>query len=131
MNTKFITILSNYSYLLGGIHMFFIQKYFYGMGAIIIWYISHTYHNNTLDLFWRNLDMMVASLFLTFILINDFNKLSDYKIQILLSIILVFFLCGTMCFNRHSCNDKNHTYNIIHSIWHILSALFVLYFITL
>jgi len=131
MNTKIITILSNYSYLIAAIYLINSKYYIYGICAFIIWYISHNYHNNTLDKFWDNLDMIIAAIFFTYIIINDYRKLSFYKVQIFLTITILFFISGFLCFDWKNCNDYNHDYNIIHSIWHILSALFSVYFITL
>ena len=131
MNTKIITILSNYSYLLASIYLIDRKYFTYGIFAFIMWYISHNYHNNVLNKFWDNLDMIAAIILLTYVTIDGYHKLSFYKVRIFFTITILFFMSGFLCFDWHLCNDYNHEYNIIHSIWHILSALFIVYFITL
>ena len=130
MNTKIFTLLSNYSYLLGGIYL--IEKKFiiYGLGSFMMWYISHNYHCNILNMNWCYLDMCFALFSFSFIIIKYFKNLFFYKIKIYLTIIAVFLFIGWDLYD-YAGNDNNHYYNIIHSIWHILSALFIVYFITL
>ena len=55
MNTKILTILSNYSYLLASIYLIDRKYFTYGIFAFIMWYISHNYHNNVLNKFWMNI----------------------------------------------------------------------------
>ena len=125
MDTKIFTIISNYAYLIAGLYLIYKKHYLYGSLGIIIWLISHIYHLDTNNCFWDYLDMIVALLSFIYIIIKCFDKINCLKNYILLIGLLIIFCNGFYCFY----NDK-YSYNIIHSIWHILSALFIVYIIT-
>lgn len=126
MNTDTFTIISNYSYLIAGLYLIYKKYYLYGIIGIIIWIISHIYHLDTNNCFWDYLDMIVAFSAFIYIIIKCFDKINCFKIIFLLLGLLIIFCSGFYCFYNNKYN-----YNIIHSIWHILSAVFIIYLITL
>jgi hypothetical protein len=125
MNTDIFTIISNYSYLIAGLYLIYKKYYLYGIIGIIIWLISHMYHLDTNNCFWDYLDMIVAFCAFTYIIIKCFDKINCLKNYILLIALLIIFCNGFYCFYNHK-----YAYNIIHSIWHILSAFFIVYLVT-
>ncbi len=126
MNTKIFTIISNYAYLIASFYLFYKKYYLYGSLGIIIWLISHIYHLDTTNCFWDYLDMIVASIFFIYVIKKKINKFKCLKKIILLIGLLIIFSSGFYCFH----NNHDNIYNIIHSIWHILSSLFIVYIIT-
>ncbi len=118
INTQSINILSNFIYLLCGLYLISQKMYLYGIIAIIVWFISHMYHLDRDDCFWRKSDMIVASICFVFVLIICKDILC--KKYIIYFIIILSLLFTGMYF----CHKKQYEkYDIIHSIWHILSGL--------
>jgi hypothetical protein len=120
METKTINIFSNYIYLFCGLYLFTQKLYIYGTIAIIVWFVSHMYHLDIDDCFWDRSDTIIATICFVFILINCKDVLC--KKYIIYLMLTLSFLFSGIYFCR---NDEIHKYDIIHSIWHILSALFI------
>jgi hypothetical protein len=125
MNTDILTIISNYAYLFLSIIFILDKKYFYGFIGACIWLISHIYHLDTSHCIWSKMDIIVAFIAFVYVLIKCKNTLLCFENIILLILLLSIFFIGFYCFY----NNYKTIYNIIHSFWHILSALFITYLI--
>lgn len=125
MDTEILTIISNYAYLFISIILILDKKYLYGIVGLCIWLISHIYHLDTSHTFWSKTDMIFALISFVFVLIKCRNTLLCFENITLLILLISVFLIGFYCFyNKHTI-----IYNIVHSLWHILSALFIVYLI--
>ncbi len=125
MDTEILTIISNFAYLIIAIIFIFDKKYIYGFIGLMMWLISHMYHLDTCNHFWSTTDMMFAFICFMFILIKCRNEILCIENIILLTLLLTIFSIGFYCFHK-----KHRTiYNLIHSAWHIFSALFISYLI--
>jgi hypothetical protein len=120
-----LTIISNFAYLIVSIIFILNKKYFYGFAGICVWFISHMYHLDTKHCFWSNIDMIFAFICFIFVLFKCKDTLLCYENIILLILLLTIFAIGFHCYY----NNHDTIYNIIHSLWHILSALFITYLI--
>ncbi len=119
-----LTIITNYIYLLAGIYMIFNKKYLYGIIAIVIWLISHLYHLDKSNNFWSKSDEIFASIAFIYVLIRCKQQILCVKNITLLVILLIIHFIG-----RYYLKHNIDIYNIVHSIWHIYSAIFILYLI--
>jgi hypothetical protein len=125
MNTELLPIISNFAYLIIGILFILEKKYIYGFIGLIMWLISHMYHLDTCNHFWSKTDMIFAFICFLYILIKCHNQILCFQNIVLLIILLTVFSIGFYCFHK----KHRKIYNIVHSIWHIFSALFILYLI--
>ena len=126
---QYLTLISNFIYLIGGLYLFYKKHYFYGFLGFLIWIISHIYHcdeTNSENLWnWKmNADIIISSISFIIVLINCHEILLCLKNIFLLS--LLFLLFGISYYYYYK--DIN-TYYIYHSLWHIFSGLFILYLI--
>jgi hypothetical protein len=118
---EILTLISNLSYLIIGLYLIYKDYYLYGGFTLIMWSISHIYHTDTNNDFWSMLDEIVATATFIFVLIKCFKTLMCFKFISLLVLLLIIHYTA-----RYYFNNKD-IYNIIHSIWHIFSGLFVLH----
>lgn len=117
---ELLCLISNYIYLICSIILFVYNKILEGLICIIIWYISHNYHCNEDNIYWSNLDEIVASIAVLYVVFCNHRKILC-KINIIILILIVpIYIGGRMCYYK-----KRYIYNILHSIWHILSAIFI------
>jgi hypothetical protein len=125
MNTGILPIISNFAYFFIATLLILENKYIYGFFGLLMWFISHMYHLDTCNHFWGKTDMIFAFISFLYILIKCHNELLCIQNIILLILLLTVFSIGYYCFY------KNHKtiYNIVHSMWHICSALFILYLV--
>jgi hypothetical protein len=127
MNTDIFNIISNYSYLIAGLYLIYNKKYLYGVFAMLIWLISHIYHSTANNKLWgweMNMDIIFSSIIFLIILIKCNKILLCFKNIFLLLVLLLLFMIGYYYYYI----DIN-IYNIIHSLWHVASACFVIYII--
>ena len=127
MDTEIFCIISNFAYLFVAIIFLIENKYIYGLIGLLMWFISHMYHLDTCHHFWGKTDMIFAFIIFLYILIKCHKQILCIENIILLIITLILFSIGLYCFYK----KHRLIYNIVHSIWHILSALLVLYLIDL
>ena len=128
--SKYFNILSNIIYFLFGLYLLIfkpldkhLEQYLFGLGFIIIGIISYIYHlyeNNYLLL----LDQVIAISCFIYVIITKFDNICMYK-YILLLILIFLYILSNICWNINKLN----MHNICHGIWHILSAVFVMYLI--
>ena len=121
IDMEILTLISNLSYLIIGLYLIYKEYYVYGIATLIMWLISHIYHTDTSNDFWSNIDVLFATSLFIFVLIKCRTTFLCVKFMLLLFILLLIFAIGVYYF------DNKNIYNIVHSIWHILSGLFVLY----
>ena len=123
-----ILILSNIIYFVLGIilliqkdkcHKHNYLKYFYGIGYILIGIISTIYHNYEHDHLLM-LDRIVATICIFFIIITKYKNICIYKLFSLI-ILIILFIYSNICwiFNQFEI------YDMCHSLWHIMSAIFI------
>jgi hypothetical protein len=127
---KYLTIISNFIYLLCGLYLLYKKHYLYGIIAIFIWLISHIYHTDkTKDNLWgwkMNMDIFFSSIFFIILLIKCRSIILCIKNITLLFIVFILFIFG---WYYYYVDMKKHY--IFHSLWHIASALYILYIIIL
>ena len=121
MESNILTLISNLIYLICGVILLTKKKIIVGIGLIIIWYISHTYHNNRTNQFWSNMDMLFATIGFIYVIIKYFNQIFCFNKLMFLLIVLCCYIISRVCDNSNNIE----MYNICHSFWHILSAIFV------
>ena len=124
---QYLTIMSNYIYLFCGLFLLYKKKYLYGVVALLLWLISHIYHSDCSDNLWgwkMNADILFASIAFIIVLFNCHPVLLCVKNIILLFLLLALFVLGYYYYYI----DIN-IYYVYHSLWHICSALFILYLI--
>lgn len=117
-------LISNFAYLGASIYLLAKEKYIYALFASIIWFISHGYHQDTTNKLWMYADYIVAFTAFMYVMITCRELIFCLKNIIFLIILLIVF---TYSFYNYYYNIK--LYYIYHSIWHIMSALFILYLI--
>ena len=121
MDSQLLTLISNLIYLICGIILLIHNKIIVGIGLIIMWYISHTYHKDRCNKYWSDMDMIFASLGFIYIMIKHFNQIICINKIIFLLIVISSYVISRIWDNL---NHRN-MYNICHSIWHIVSAIFI------
>jgi hypothetical protein len=126
---QYLTIISNLIYLFCSFYLIYKEHYLYGLLGFAIWIISHIYHSDepTSDNLWNwkmNADILISSIFFIIILINCHPVLLCLKNLFLLFLLLLLFGVG---YYYYYVDIKK--YYICHSLWHIFSALFILYLI--
>ncbi len=119
---EILTLISNLSYLIVGIYLIYKEYYLYGIVTLIMWLISHIYHTDTDNDFWSSIDVLFATTCFIYISLKCYKTLFCLKFISLLVILLSVFAIGYYNFNRNK-----EIYNLVHSVWHILSGLFVLH----
>jgi hypothetical protein len=126
---QILTLISNMIYLFCAFYLLYEKHYFYGLLGFVIWLISHIYHCDEYnsDNLWNwkmNADIIISSISFIIVLINCHPILLCLKNLFLLFIMLLLF--GISCYYYYV--DIN-TYYVMHSLWHVFSALFILYLI--
>lgn len=126
---QYLPIISNFIYLLCGLYLFYKKHYFYSFLGLLIWIISNIYHSdepNSENLWnWKmNADIIISSICFIIVLINCHEILLCLKNLFLLFLLLLLFIVGWYYYYK----DIN-TYYVFHSLWHVFSALFILYLI--
>jgi len=126
---QYLTLISNLIYLFCGFFLLYKKHYFYGLLGFVIFLISHIYHSDeiTSDNLWNwkmNTDMIISAISFIIVLINCHPILLCMKNLFLLFILFLLFGIGWYYYYI----DIN-TYYILHSLWHVFSALFILYLI--
>ena len=119
---KVLTLLSNFTYLIIGLYLIYKEYYLYGIVSLIMWLVSHIYHTDTDNNLWSNIDVIFATSLFIYILIKCKDTLLCIKFITLLLILLTIFGISLYYYKIN-----REIYNIIHSLWHIMSGLFVLY----
>ncbi len=122
MNTQFINLTSNYIYLAISIYLAINKFYIYSALAFIIWLVSHIYHTDTHNSFWSISDTITASIGFIFVMIRCYDKVLCIQNIILLILLLCIFATSLYYYKTNM-----ETYDIIHSVWHIFSGVFLLY----
>ncbi len=125
MGYKLLNILSNYIYLILGIYLLTQKHYFFGVGFIIMWYASHKHHEDVKNKLWTNIDSYMALLGVSIILFKYFHKVNTIKNLLYLVLVLCFYLIASMNGRKNNID----MYNLWHSLWHIVSGLFLTYII--
>ncbi len=125
MGYKALNVLSNYIYLILGIYLLTQKQYFFGVGFIIMWFVSHKHHENIKNNFWTNVDSYVALFGFIVVLYKCFDKIHCIKNLLYLVLVLCFYLIASMNWYKNNIN----MYNLWHSLWHIVSGLFIAYII--
>ncbi len=125
MAYKGLNILSNYIYLILGIYLLTQKYYFFGCGFILIWFASHKHHEDINNNLWSNLDSYIALLGVIIVIYKFFNKFNSIKNLLFFVLVLCFYLMASM--NRQKNNID--MYNLWHSLWHIVSGLYLTYII--
>ncbi len=129
MDYQYLTIISNLIYLICGGYLVYKKYYLYGIGLLIMWLISHIYHcdNSNERWNWKMSTDVICAVFLSIIiLIKCRSVIFCINMIVLFLCLLIFFSLG---YYYHHIDIKK--YYICHSIWHILSALCLLYIIIL
>ncbi len=126
---QYLTIISNFIYLYSGFYLLYKKHYFYGLLGLVIWLISHIYHcdETNSDNLWNwkmNADIIISSICFIIVLINCHPILLCMKNLFLLFVLFLLFLVSYYYYYTDIS-----TYYILHSLWHIFSALFILYLI--
>jgi hypothetical protein len=124
-----LTIISNFIYLFSGIYLLSKKHYLYAILAIIMWFISHIYHCDDSNENWNwkmKIDIMFAVLIFLIILIKCYSV-----ILCLTNIFLSLCLLAIFIISYYYYYIDINKYYIFHSLWHILSALYLLYIIIL
>ncbi len=122
-----LTLLSNFIYLFVGLYLLYEKRYGYGLIGILVWLVSHIYHNDKSNSAWNwkmNMDIIISSISFIMILINCRPVLFCMKNFIFLSTLFIFYGIGYYYYYHDM--EKYYFY---HSIWHILSGLFLLFLI--
>ncbi len=125
MGYKALNVISNYIYLILGIYLLTQKYYVFGIGFILMWYASHKHHEDIKNTFWTNVDSYMALFGVAIVLYTCFHKLNCVKNLLYLVLVLCFFLIASM----NSRKNNIDMYNLWHSIWHIVSGLFLTYII--
>ena len=124
---QYLTIISNFIYLFSGIYLLLKKHYLYAILAIIMWFISHIYHCDNANKNWKmNIDIMFAVLIFLIIFIKCYSV-----ILCLTNIFLLLCLLAIFIISYYYYYIDINKYYIFHSLWHILSALYLLYIIIL
>lgn len=123
IDTDILNIVSNYIYLFIGIYLIYKKMYIYGLITIIIWLISHMYHTNKCHIY-EKIDILIANLAFIFVVIKCYENIFCLQNILLFVVLLIIFSLGWYYYYY-----SKDIYNILHSIWHIYSGLFVLYLI--
>jgi hypothetical protein len=117
-------IMSNIIYLLSGIYLIFNKLYVFGLIAILVWFVSHSYHNDYSKKHWKLLDRYLA-LFVIIILFYKYHRQITFN-----QICILFFICISFILARYLYYKDNIIgYDISHSIWHIGTGLLITYII--
>jgi len=119
-----ICVLSNYIYLICGVYLILNNRIVEGIIAVIIWYVSHRYHCDQDIVFWSKLDEVLASLACIYVLLKNFNKFKIKKNIIFVLLVALIYIGGRLCYT-----NKKSIYNMCHSLWHIVSAIFITYIV--
>lgn len=122
---QYLTILSNFIYMFCSFYLIYKEYYLYGLLGFIVFIISHIYHSDTENKIWNwkmNADIIVSFLIFIFVLYNCHKTLFCFNNLILLALMLTIF--GASYYYYYVDMNK---YYILHSLWHIVSGLFILY----
>jgi hypothetical protein len=114
-------LVSNFAYLGASIYLIIKKKYIFAFFAAIIWFISHGYHQDTTNKSWMYADYIVVFIGFMYVMITCKDILFCLKNIILLIILLIIFI-----YAFYNYYHNMSIYYIYHSIWHIMSALFIL-----
>ena len=126
---QYLTIISNFIYLLCGIYLLYKKHYLYSIFAIMMWLVSNIYHCDDSNEVWNwkmNLDIIFAIILFIIVFIKCHSIILCIKNIFLLLCLLILFSLSYYYYYI----DINKYY-IFHSLWHILSALYILYIIIL
>jgi hypothetical protein len=126
---QYLTIISNFIYLLCGGYLLYKKHYLYGILTIMMWLISHIYHCDNSNEVWNwkmNTDIIFAIILFIIILIKCHSIILCFNNICFLFVLLILF--GLSYYYYYIDINK---YYIFHSLWHVLSALFLLYIIIL
>ncbi len=122
---QYLTILSNFIYMLCSFYLIYKEHYLYGLIGFIIFMISYIYHSDTESKIWNwkmNADIIISLIAFIFVLCNCHKTILCVNNLILLALLLIIF--GASYYYYYVDMNK---YYILHSLWHIVSGLFILY----
>jgi hypothetical protein len=120
-----LTLISNYIYLIAGIILLIKKHLFFGCVFIILWFVSHKHHSNMNNDIWHYIDSCFALFCFAVVLYKCWRKINCAKNLLYLVLILSFYIMASTCW--YEGNMK--IYYVWHSLWHIISGLFVMYII--
>ncbi len=120
--------LTNYSYLIAGLYLLYNKYYFYGVLGCLVWFVSHRYHiehpnNEEFDEKMTTDNIFCGVAFMTVILIHI---CAFFELTNIFLLLVLAFLFKISYVKYYKDIDK---YYILHGIWHVYSALFVIYLI--
>jgi hypothetical protein len=125
IDTEYISYITNSAYIFSAIFLIINDYYLFGLIGVLIWYISHKYHMDRKNKIWKYADGVVASTSFIYVLIHCNNYLLCGKNVSLFMLIFILFQMN-LYYDKIGEED---IHNLIHSIWHITSAIFITYLI--